>query len=102
MPSENGSFGIPSIASDGIHVTDVTDDSIRTAASFVRPPPTLYRAGAPAYRSEGEVIRIDQPVPDRPRERREVPERRRPQEVVLGFRLVGEEDLVLPQREAQL
>jgi hypothetical protein len=28
IPSSNGSFGMPSIASEGIHVTDVTDFTI--------------------------------------------------------------------------
>src|SRR5215203_7111191 len=32
MPSSNGSFGIPSIASDGIHEMAVTDDSNLTTA----------------------------------------------------------------------
>jgi hypothetical protein len=29
MPISNGIFGMPEIASDGIHVMDVTDDSTR-------------------------------------------------------------------------
>jgi hypothetical protein len=29
MPHSNGSLGMPSIASEGIHVMDVTDDSMR-------------------------------------------------------------------------
>ena len=34
MPSSNGSFGIPSIASDGIHEIAVTEDSYRIAVPF--------------------------------------------------------------------
>src|SRR5215216_1622461 len=38
MPHSNGSLGMPSIASEGIHVMDVTDDSMRMALPrFARP-----------------------------------------------------------------
>src|SRR5215210_2144911 len=41
MPSSNGSLGIPSIASDGIHVTAVTDFSTRMPILLIEFRPIL-------------------------------------------------------------
>jgi hypothetical protein len=35
MPISNGSFGMPSIASEGIHEMEVTDDSMRNVTPSV-------------------------------------------------------------------
>ena len=45
IPSSNGSFGIPSIASDGIHDIAVTEDSTRITRSLVARS-TLEHRGA--------------------------------------------------------
>src|SRR5258708_6964195 len=43
MPSSNGSLGSPSIASEGIQDTDVTEDSIRMSCPFMKSVVTVLR-----------------------------------------------------------
>src|SRR6266511_5596654 len=37
MPSSNGILGMPSIASEGIHEMEVTEDSIRIETAYAKP-----------------------------------------------------------------
>src|SRR5215210_5835673 len=55
MPISNGNFGIPLIASDGIQVRDVTDDSMRTGKPPRSVAPRRY-SGAGANATGGGAL----------------------------------------------